>query len=56
VHAGSYETLSETYAGLSRWFAERKLTPPEVMWEEYLVGPEPGDELAYRTRVVYPLR
>jgi effector-binding domain-containing protein len=56
VHAGPYETLSETYSGLGRWFAERKLTPPEVMWEEYLVGPESGDELAYRTRVVYPVR
>ena len=55
VHVGSYETLSATYAELSRWFTERKLAPPDVMWEEYLVRSGAGDETEYRTRVVYPL-
>jgi effector-binding domain-containing protein len=55
VHVGSYETLAETYAELSHWFTRRKLLPPAMMWEEYLVGPGSVDESEYRTRVVYPL-
>lgn len=55
VHVGSYETLSQAYAGLSRWFTQRKLLPPGMMWEEYLVGPGSVDESEYRTRIVYPL-
>jgi len=55
VHVGSYETLAQTYAELSRWFTRRKLLPPAMMWEEYLVGPGSVDESEYRTRVVYPL-
>lgn len=56
LHVGSYETLSHTYAGLSRWFNQRKLLPPDMMWEEYLAGPGSVDESEYHTRVVYPLR
>jgi effector-binding domain-containing protein len=56
VHVGSYETLSQTYTELSRWFAERKLPTPDLMWEEYLAGPGSVGESEYRTRIVYPLR
>jgi len=56
LHVGSYETLSQTYAGLSHWFNQRELWPPAMMWEEYLAGPGSVDESDYRTRVVYPLR
>ena len=55
VHAGSYETLSQTYAELSRWFARRKLPPPALLWEEYLAGPGSVDESEYRTRILYPV-
>jgi hypothetical protein len=27
-------TLSQTYAGLSHWFNQRKVQPPAMMWEE----------------------
>lgn len=54
-HVGPYETLSVVYAALSAWLGAHKLVPPDVIWEEYLVGPGSGDESAYRTRVVYPL-
>ncbi|RSM68030.1 AraC family transcriptional regulator [Actinoplanes sp. ATCC 53533] len=56
LHVGSYETLSQTYAGLSHWFNRRRLLPPDMMWEEYLAGPGSVDESEYLTRVVYPLR
>jgi effector-binding domain-containing protein len=55
VHAGTYATLSETYERLSDWFAERRLAPPGVMWEEYLAGPDAGGEAGCLTRVVFPL-
>lgn len=56
VHVGPYETLPAAYGELSQWFAQRKLKVPELMWEEYLVGPGAADESAYRTEIVYPLR
>ena len=55
LHVGSYETLSQTYAGLSHWFNQRRLWPPDMMWEEYLAGPGSVGESEYRTRIVYPL-
>lgn len=54
-HVGPYETLPAAYAALSAWFGERKLAPPELMWEEYLVGPGAVGPADYRTQVVYPL-
>jgi effector-binding domain-containing protein len=38
-HSGPYETLPAAYAAMSAWFGEYGLTPPDMMWEEYLVGP-----------------
>jgi effector-binding domain-containing protein len=55
MHVGPYATLPEVYHRLSKWFADRNLTPPEVMWEEYLIGPDAAGESRCRTRVVYPL-
>ena len=56
LHVGPYETLADTYTVLSRWFGDRQVTTPTMMWEEYLVGPDAvSDPAAYRTRVVYPL-
>jgi len=55
VHVGPYETLPAAYGELGHWFAQRTLKVPEMMWEEYLVGPGAADESAYRTEIVYPL-
>lgn len=54
-HIGPYDTLGATYAALSRWFGRRGEPPPDVMWEEYLVGPGAADQAEFRTRVVCPL-
>ena len=55
-HTGPYRTLPTMYAALSAWFADHARTPPRLMWEEYLAGPDTtADESDYRTRVVYPL-
>jgi hypothetical protein len=40
---------------LSAWFEGRRPAPPDMMWEEYLLGPGDTDESGFRTRVVYPL-
>ncbi len=56
IHHGSYDDLSNTYEELTAWFKENGMTPPTVMWEEYLVGPESGtDPSRWRTRIVYPV-
>jgi effector-binding domain-containing protein len=56
IHQGSYDDLSNTYEELTAWFKENGMTPPTVMWEEYLVGPESGtDPSHWRTRIVYPV-
>ncbi|GHH77992.1 GyrI-like domain-containing protein [Promicromonospora soli] len=56
IHEGSYDGLSDTYEELTAWFEENGMTPPTVMWEEYLVGPESGaDPSHWQTRIVYPV-
>jgi effector-binding domain-containing protein len=55
VHNGSYDTLPEVYARISGWFTGRKIRPPDMMWEEYLVGPDVAGETGCVTRVVFPL-
>jgi effector-binding domain-containing protein len=55
-HIGSYETLPAAYAALGAWFGTHQVRPPDVMWEEYLTGPDTVEESAYRTRVVYPVQ
>jgi effector-binding domain-containing protein len=55
-HVGPYESLPDTHAALGRWFDERQIRTPRMMWEEYLVGPDATFAPAeYRTRVFYPL-
>lgn len=56
VHQGPYEDLRSTHRELTTWFGEQGLTPPDVVWEEYLVGPESeADPAQWQTRVVYPV-
>jgi effector-binding domain-containing protein len=56
MHVGSYDDIDATYRRLSEWMAERDLVPADIMWEEYLAGPQNGsDPSTWRTRVVYPI-
>lgn len=56
IHQGSYDDLSSTYEELTAWFKDNGMTPPAVMWEEYLVGPESSaDPGHWQTRIVYPV-
>ncbi|WP_454853984.1 PIG-L family deacetylase [Promicromonospora soli] len=56
IHQGSYDGLSSTYEELTAWFKDNGMTPPTVMWEEYLVGPESeADPSHWQTRIVYPM-
>jgi effector-binding domain-containing protein len=54
THIGSYESLHEAYEDIQRWAGESGRLLGEVMWEEYLDGPEVPPEKT-RTRVVWPL-
>jgi effector-binding domain-containing protein len=56
IHQGSYDDLSKTNEELTAWFKDNGMTPPTVMWEEYLVGPESeADPSRWQTRIVYPM-
>jgi len=55
VHEGSYDTLPAAYGALSRWFGERRLAPPTMMWEQYLVGPGDAPAAGYLTQIVFPM-
>ncbi|WP_225753907.1 GyrI-like domain-containing protein [Actinotalea sp. Marseille-Q4924] len=57
VHVGPYDTLRDTYARLEQWMSGRGLVARDVMWEEYLDGPDAEpDPARWRTRVVMPVR
>ena len=57
IHAGSYDSLSETYDGLVRWIESHGHVAGAGPWEVYLTDPmkvpDPND---WRTEVVWPLR
>lgn len=56
THHGSYESLATTYDVLSRWMRKHGLVPTELMWEEYLVGPETTkDPTGWVTRIINPV-
>ena len=57
VHVGSYDTLTETYRALEAWLRSRELEPADIVWEEYLTGPETQpDPSLWQTHVVWPLQ
>jgi effector-binding domain-containing protein len=57
VHAGSYDSLGETYGRLMQWVQEQGLAPGPMMWETYLTEPTPdGDPNVMRTRITWPLQ
>jgi effector-binding domain-containing protein len=55
IHTGPYDSLPQTYARLGAWFAQQTRTPPRMMWEEYLVGPDETGESNCITELVFPL-
>ena len=56
THHGSYESLPTTYDVLGRWMRKHGLVPTELMWEQYLVGPETtADPAEWVTRIVNPV-
>jgi AraC family transcriptional regulator len=56
VHAGPYDTLTETYAALERWIEANGYRTGGAPWESYITDPadlpDPGD---WRTEVYWPL-
>lgn len=56
MHAGPYDTLTDSYGRLMAWMAEKGLTPGPVMWETYLTEPQPdSDPGSTLTLIVWPL-
>ncbi|MBC7291395.1 MAG: GyrI-like domain-containing protein [Actinotalea sp.] len=56
THVGPYDTMEATYGELSRWLSDAGLRPRDVMWEEYLDGPDTEpDPSRWRTRIVQPV-
>jgi effector-binding domain-containing protein len=56
VHAGPYETLSQTYAAIEAWLSSTGRTASGPPWEIYLTDPsvEP-DASKWLTEVIFPL-
>jgi len=56
VHAGSYDSLSETYAAMERWMESNGYRPGGGAWESYVTDPaEFPDAKDWRTEVYWPL-
>jgi effector-binding domain-containing protein len=56
VHAGSYDTLEDSYGVLMTWMEDRGLTRAPLMWETYLTEPTPdGDPSANLTLITWPI-
>ena len=56
VHAGPYETLSQTYEAIEAWLTSTGRSASGAPWEIYLTDPsvEP-DPAKWLTEVIYPL-
>lgn len=57
VHAGSYETIGDTYRALGAWVAcNARPHPTEPVREQYLVSPpDTDDPTQYRTEICWPV-
>lgn len=56
LHAGSYDSLEESYGRLMTWMEHRGLARAPVMWETYLTEPTPdGDPAENRTLITWPI-
>ena len=57
VHAGSYDTLTETYAALERWIEANGYRTGGAPWESYITDPaDLPDPADWRTEVYWPLQ
>jgi AraC family transcriptional regulator len=56
IHAGSYETLSETYVAIERWIEANGFHTNGAPWESYVTDPaEYPDPADWRTEVYWPI-
>jgi effector-binding domain-containing protein len=56
MHAGSYDTLAETYAALQRWIEANGHRAGGAPWESYISDPaDHPDPAEWRTEVYWPL-
>jgi effector-binding domain-containing protein len=56
LHAGSYDSLEESYGRLMTWMEHRGLARAPLMWETYLTEPQPdGDPSENRTLITWPV-
>jgi len=56
VHAGSYDSLSETYVAMERWMDTNGYRPGVGPWESYVTDPgDFPDVKDWRTEVYWPL-
>jgi AraC family transcriptional regulator len=57
MHAGSYDTLTETYAALERWIEANGYRIGGAPWESYITDPaDLPDPADWRTEVYWPLQ
>ena len=56
VHAGPYETMSDTYRTLGAWVARHECYSGERIREWCSVTPGSTDNAAYRTEIAWPVR
>lgn len=56
MHAGSYDTLQETYAAMQQWIERQGLRTAGAPWESYITDPAEHPSTAdWRTQVFWPL-
>jgi effector-binding domain-containing protein len=56
MHAGSYDTLAETYAEMERWAERNGYALGGAPWESYITDPaEHADPADWRTEVFWPV-
>lgn len=57
VHAGGFDGLAESWAGLRAWIVDQGLTPGDDIWEVYDTEPNPEmDPADLRTSLHWPVR
>ena len=57
THAGSYDSMAQSYDRLMAFVRDQGLSPGPLMWETYLTEPTPdGDPDAMRTLITWPLQ
>jgi effector-binding domain-containing protein len=57
MHAGPYDTLTETYAALERWIEANGYRIGAAPWESYITDPaDHPDPADWRTEVYWPLQ